>query len=705
MADCFVEPRDGLEPLSGWRLDEAFLGQAMARAAAAAMVSLDVFDTALTRLLDSPADVFAEIERCLIERLGPVAKGYAQAREDAEREARLLHARLSGAEEIDLEAILAILGRRVPGLAAHLELARGTELAVEQSLLVAVPDILELTRRLAASGKPYLFVSDMYLPASAIAGFLRHAGYEGWQGLHVSSATGATKATGRQWQVIRHSLAPDRGSGHDGAILHIGDDRHADVERPRAHGIETLLYARARSERRVGGVLRPAVLPFSRATRASVLRGRADPAVTARAPAEAWQQIGEVVGGIVVGSFLRWLEGRVRLHDIEKLYFCARDGWLIRRAWKAAGLDRATGIEDHYLCVSRRPLNLARGYLRSTPGHLPLELLAFLTATDGNTTIGAALDRIGLSGEAAILDELQRQGQSPDDRLLWPQGVDILRSVLVRHSVLVHEQLRLAHAGLLGYLRQEGFGSGGRSAIVDIGWHGSLQGSLRHVIEAVQGPTPLVGFYYGLWPGALGNRYGAGLMESAFASDFMPAEEQAEMHDAVEIIEELHGAPHGTVQSYRQADGVWQPVFADSPLEQRQYETVTRHFQDGTLASVAALFATGRFGTIKLDELTPDAARAALGAVCLSPNREELSLFGSLGHCATFDHARFDTLIPPHCPPDDEAMEQAFRRSGWRHGTLLAWHHASDAPGRERVSRLAARSLAHYEPRTLRQFD
>ena len=696
LTDLLHVPDCDDDPLAGWILDQGFLGEAMRRAACVRIVSFDVFDTALTRLLDSPVDAFAEIERRLADRLGPVAGGYAQARVDAECEARLLHARLGGAEEVDLCAILDSLGRRMPALAAHLQAVEAMELEVERSLLVAVPDILELTRRLQAAGRPYMFVSDMYLPAQAIAGFLQHAGYSGWQALHVSSQTGATKASGRQWQVIRRN--PEAA----GRILHIGDDAHADGQGPKAHGIETLLYERARSERRAGGVLRPATLAFSRAQRSAVLSQRALSPLLSPDPApdlaERWRAIGRVLGGIVVGSFLRWLEARVRLHRVEKLYFCARDGWLIQRAWKAAGLDRATGIEDHYLCVSRRPLNLARGYVQSTPGRLPASLLAFLSSTDGNTTNRAALARIGLSEVPEILADLDAHQVRLDEKLLWPDGVAVFQAMLGRHSALVHERLRRSHHELTAYLRQERFGIGGRCAIVDMGWHGSMQRSMRTLIEAERGPTKLVGFYYGLWPDAGGNRYGAGVMESAFASDFISGEEQAEVHEAVEILEELHGAPHGTVESYREAGGTWQPVFADSAAELRQYETTTRHFQDGTLESIAALFASGRAGALRLADLTRDAARAALGAVCLSPNAEELSLFGNLGHCATFDHARFDTLIPPGCPDDETSMRQALERSGWRAGTLRAWQRdalaAGDAAWCERLARLAHDSKA-----------
>ena len=53
-------------PLKNWQIDEAFIAQALAQAEKVDIVSFDIFDTALTRLLNSPIDVFAEVERRLL---------------------------------------------------------------------------------------------------------------------------------------------------------------------------------------------------------------------------------------------------------------------------------------------------------------------------------------------------------------------------------------------------------------------------------------------------------------------------------------------------------------------------------------------------------------------------------------------------------------------------------------------------------------
>ncbi len=692
-ADQAAKQIDGQSPglLTGWELDESFIAQALDHPAD--LVSLDVFDTALTRLVDSPADLFAEVERVL------GASGFAQAREEAERRARLAAHRLHGAEDISLDAILDALPGLLPAIGPHRALVRDAELEVEARLLVPVPDILALTRRLAAAGRRFVFVSDMYLPPAFIAERLGAAGYAGWEALYVSSETGATKASGRQWAVVR-ARHPDCSR-----ILHVGDDQEADGEIPRRHGIETLCYDRARSARRVGAMLRPALLPFSFAQRDAVLRARAVPGdpVDPDGPTF-WTGLGRVLGGIVLAGFVRWLEAQLRRHRIERVYFCARDGWLIRRAWHASGGPARTGIPDQYLAVSRRPLNLARGALASTPERLDGALLGFLASSDGTTTVATALARAGLAGEAALVVEMRDRFGSLDTKLVWPDGTGLFEQGLARHPAAVHAALRPEHAALAGYLRQEGFGAG-RIGLVDLGWHGNMQRALRTVVEA-DGPIRLHGFYYGLWPPTLGNRYAAGPADAAFASDFQPVEDNAALRDAVPILEELHAAPHGTVLGYREAAGRWAPVFADHPAERAQHERTARPFQEGALATVASLFATGRAGTLRLDDITPDAVRAALSAVCLSPEPGERAALGDLGHCATFDHATAEPLVPDRPAPEDLEMRRAaLRDCGWQVGVAHCWLSGASPGDRPALAAWLRDQLSALGPRTLRQFE
>ncbi len=689
-------PRDVLL-LSAWQIDTDYVEKVVGEAQSKDFVSFDIFDTALTRIVDSPVDVFAEVERRLLDRFGTLASGFATMREDAEREARGIHYRKNGADEIGFDAIYQEMRRAMPHFAAHLDEAAALEMQVEREVLVAVPDILAITRRLSELGKPFLFVSDMYLPASFLAEVLHGAGYEGWSALYVSCETGRTKSTGRQWPVIAKDGYPLE------RLLHVGDDEWSDVHGPWQHGVKGLAYVRARSERRLAGVLKPSLVPFSYAQRAAILLQRAA-VPTSVTPETELRDMGKVFGAIVVGSFLRWLEDRVQKHGLKKLYFCARDGWLMRRAWKAAGLDVKTGVEDHYLHISRRPLNLSCGYLESTDYHLPQWLLNFLSKADGGVTIERALRRIGLQDDAAVVQDMVARFGSLDAEMEW-DGTAAYEEILRRHIPAVRARLHDEYVALMGYLHQENMGGGERFAVIDMGWHGTMQRSLRALLEAEQGAVPIHGFYYGLWPAALGNLFAAGPMEAAFANAFVPTERQPEVHAAVDILEELHSAPHGSVKSYRLDAGRWEPVFTTNVEEVAQYASVTRHFQEGVLQAVGELFREGRSGCLTLEDLTPDAARSAMAALCMSPSAREIALLGKLVHCAHFDHSRFESLSLLQCPENDEARRAAFWRSAWRMGTLRHWY-ASAAPEHKPLLRdLAREAFAHYGERNLRHFQ
>jgi FMN phosphatase YigB (HAD superfamily) len=674
--------------------DRAWLALFEARLRAVDAVSFAVFDTAITRLVDSPADVFALIEQRLAARLGRAAAGFAAAREAAEQEAHAA-AREIGSEGVGIAAIYARLEERLPAMAVRLEEVIEEELRTEAELCRGVPAILAACDRAGAAGKPVFFVSDTRLPAASVARLLTGCGYSGWQELLTSADTLATKASGRQWaNLIRAAGAGKR-------ILHVGDDAWSDGRSPERHGIGTLTYAAARSERRVGARLTPAILPFSSAQRRAVLAARAQGDESLE---RFWRDSGRVLGGIVVGAFLAWLLRRVQAHGIDHLYFCARDGWLLKRAWDAAGLGGRTGIGSTYLYVSRRPLNLAAGFLDSSPERLDRRLLELLASTYGEPTVGVALARARLDRLPELVADMRVAFGSPAARLAGAAEAGRFREILEHHAGSVLRVLEPEFQATAGYLAAEGLHRHRHAAMVDIGWHGSLQASLRRIVEHRHGPVPMTGFYYGLWPPAMDRRPQAGRMEAAFGSDLMAQHEQPELLNAVEILEELHGAPHGTVVSYERSGSAWRPVLADSPPEQAQFRRATRHFQDGVIETVRELFATGRSGELTLAALTPEVAIAAMGAVCLSPSRREVAMYGSLVHSASFDHRQWRRLVPDGPVPHDIAtMREAIRGRGWLMGVLRSWTDRADGPARARIAAFARETFPFLGERQLRQ--
>lgn len=681
-------------PLKNWILDNQFIESVMSLSQTDTVFSFDIFDTALTRTVESPVDVFAEVERRLILIYGKKARGFAEAREVAEQKARINQYQTQRIEEINFQEIYNELPQLLPHFNAWHH-ASELEFEVENEVLHASPDILELTQRLIAHGKRVIFVSDMYLPSDFLANVLAQQGYKEWNSLFVSSELRATKASGAIWKLLP--------TEYTGDMVHIGDDENADIETPKAFGIKTVPYIRLRSQRRIVRSLNPPILPFSYAQRHAGLMRRKDTKEATHT--DYWRDIGRTFGGIVVGSFLKWLHEQVVTHHIEKLYFCSRDGWLMKRAWEASGLDFKTGLNAHYFYISRRPLNLARGFKESSPHRLSESLLDFLCSSDGFMTLSCALERANLNTIPSIYEDALKAFGSLDAKIDHPNGVEKFRELLQRHASEVIHSLEIEYNNLVQYLHQEDFFTSKRVAIIDMGWHVTMQRSLSFIRKIEQNCSPVTGFYYGLWAGALGNRYEAGLVDAAFASDFLSIEEQPEVHGVVEILEELHSAPHGTVHGYDKSNGHWNAVLSDSPIEIQQYKNHTQYFQDGVLETVSNLFNGKEFLSLKFEDLSKENAIAAMGAIALAPTQQEVELFSQINHCSSFDHSSFTPLASSAMPLEPDRIHREFFQTGWRVGTLKNWLRNATEEQKIQIKQIADNHLAYLGSRTLRQFS
>lgn len=684
--------------LSNWQIDEAFINQALGEAERHHVVSLDIFDTALTRLYESPVDVFAEVENRLIKSHGRSARGFAIAREQAERVARQKHHQQTGAEEISFHDIYVELPALLPRF-RPIDVARAAELAIEMECLQPVPDILEFTRRLNAAGKPYIFVSDMYLGSGFLESLLKNAGFENWRKVFVSCEHGATKASGRIWEVVGKTF-PIR------SLLHIGDNEASDVHNPKRLGIASLSYERARSEHRLGARLTPDVLPFSRLQRHVELGSRQ---AASRKPSnqDRWVNMGRSLGGLTLATFTHWLAERSQLHKIDTLYFCARDGYLMKLAWEAAGLHKTLPIKTKYLYISRSSLNIAAGVMESTPAKLSRSLLSFLSSSTGKTTVGNALHRANLTDVISLTKEAERIFGSLETTLVWPETTSEFEGLLQRHAAQICEALMPRLKTTIAYLRQEGLLEAGRHAMVDMGWHGSMQRSLRKLIRSSDGPAELFGFYYGLFPAALQNRYAAGVMEACFGNEFTPLLTQAALHQSVSLLEQLHSAPHGSTKGYHAVDnGHILPTLAENAREAQQFELATQWFQQGAIETITSLFnGHGNALPVDLKDLNPNAVLASLGSVILSPSATDLEVLSQIGHCATFDHLTHHPILSSEIPGDLEQMRSVCARSEWKIGQAKHWWFMADARQKQLITALVNSEIFPFDERIKRQFN
>lgn len=193
------------------------------------VISFDVFDTLLLRKTSVPADVFRLVEK---ETDCP---GFAQRRQLAESNARLLKYRKTGSREVTFQEIYG-----TPPLSStpNIHQQMLAELQAERRVCYANEALQNLMAELVQAGRQVIAVSDMYLPKTEIYELLRKNGYREIKQLYVSSEYRASKSDGRLFDVVKEEL------GRQKTICHIGDNFYSDVMAQKGKITKAIHYIR-----------------------------------------------------------------------------------------------------------------------------------------------------------------------------------------------------------------------------------------------------------------------------------------------------------------------------------------------------------------------------------------------------------------------------------------------------------------------------
>ena len=287
-------------------------------------VAFDVFDTLIKRDVAVPTGLF---------RL--MGDDFYAARIRAEREARAAQSR-----EVTLAEIYAR-----PCLARY---DAAAECAAELAACAANKPVLDAVQTLNKQGKKLYYISDMYLPQTQIDAMLRRCGYPCFDGGFVSCTYGVQKRSGRLFKRFLQETGLTAKQ-----LLFIGDSWRADVAGAALAGITAWHLP----------------TPPAPADNAAAF-------VENRLPQQ--RSDGESLGFSVLGplaaAFCQWLHARRAARPEARLYFLARDMYLMRDVYHTLYPQEETG----YLQVSRRslaPAFLAAGDYASVRAALPRQSL------------------------------------------------------------------------------------------------------------------------------------------------------------------------------------------------------------------------------------------------------------------------------------------------------------------------------------------
>lgn len=202
-------------------------------------------------------------------------------------------------------------------------------------------------------------------------------------------------------------------------------------------------------------------------------------------------RFGTEILGPFVAAFTEWLRGEVRAAKPAKLFFFSRDGFLMQQAYEIADAKAPLGVPHEYVHFSRRALRTPLLHSCKTMGET-LSLLSW----QRYVSYSEVFSFWGLT-DAEIRECVARTGDKVVPFEALPRCAD-LEEAFVRHADVIRsrsaEQFRLVGE----YIRK--IGMSGRVAIVDIGWHGTMQLQLEALLRALGVEADILGLYVGIGP-------------------------------------------------------------------------------------------------------------------------------------------------------------------------------------------------------------
>ena len=207
------------------------------------------------------------------------------------------------------------------------------------------------------------------------------------------------------------------------------------------------------------------------------------------------REYAERVVGPIMYPYVCWILKEAQIRGICRLYFLARDGYLLRKIADRICDRMGMNIENRYLYCSRKSLRTPAYRLDRD------ECRRLLFSYGYYCTPRTLLARADIADKDAelILSDL---GYEDIDIPLSRGEFDKLCKSLEADGRFIEHAMKLSeeqYPPTIDYLRREGLFDTDTVAIVDSGWSGSMQHSLAMLMRSAGYSGKLVGFYFGMY--------------------------------------------------------------------------------------------------------------------------------------------------------------------------------------------------------------
>lgn len=307
----------------------------------ASVLSVDLFDTLIMRNTLFDTDIF-DIMNSRLKKEGIYFTEFSKKRIDAEKS-------LAGSGSPTLECIYAYMLEKYGSQGISAEQLAQMEWEIDYELVVPRRELCELVGQQYRAGKPVYIVSDSYYSKNRIEKMLAKCGIGFYTDIFVSCEYNMGKTQGL-FKKLKEKL-------DEKPCLHIGDDLAADIEAATASGIEAcriysgldLLEATGYLgiwDRITGLADRIKAGMFTAKLFNSPFQFETE---DKKIGIEEVFDIGYLLFAPMIADFVLWFHERVEQYGLHNIWFCARDGYLIKLLYD----ELSENVASEYFLTSR----------------------------------------------------------------------------------------------------------------------------------------------------------------------------------------------------------------------------------------------------------------------------------------------------------------------------------------------------------------
>lgn len=496
------------------------------------VVSFDMFDTLVTRLVNKPTDVFDLVqEKYNIDNEKKI-DSFKENRILAEKDA---YANLqSGVEEITFDEIYSILEKKYSKKICD-ELKK-IELEIEYNICMPnTPIINKYYNYCKLANKRIIITSDMYLPKTLIKDILNKCGIE-YDRLYLSNEIGKKK----RYSLFEYVIEKEKIKKTE--LIHIGDNLIIDYLSPIMKNMKSIKIKRKKYKNSLDKFIN--LLSQNN---------------------EFYYKFGYEYFGPVLLGYCKYINSNLKN---EKRYFLSRDGYLMKLAYEKIYGESEDNI---YMYASRRALIVPTLWACDNYA----DMFSKFTIKD-KLTIEKAFKILGLSDEI-INDYLSNQEANKEinKKFLFEDSFQEKYGNIID---IVKDNSKNEYINLCSYIESIGFNN--NSSIIDIGWNGNMQLALCKLFEFEKKEPNIKGYYVGVDKNSRNidkismNGY---LFDNKKNLDIFYSEKSIN-----NLFESFFLAPHGSVLKYN-SDNT--PIFSKYEYSNEEVEIYTK-IQDGALQFV-----------------------------------------------------------------------------------------------------------------------